>query len=224
MTAATATRSRRPDPNRARWSRASWARRRSAARGSSRRPASRRCRYGRRSSESEGSKLGDDRLAIAFTDLVGFSDWALEAGDDLSLELLREVAEAIEAPVVERGGEVVKRLGDGMMAVFGDADDAVEALFGARERLRWRRGRRVRSPYARWPARRLPAATRRRLPRRRRQHRGPGRRGGLGGRAARSPATRSRSSSPIGIAAKKKLIFRAKGVPRDVTAYSLKAK
>ena len=45
---------------------------------------------------SEGPKLGDDRLAIAFTDLVGFSDWALEAGHDLSLDLLRQVAEAIE--------------------------------------------------------------------------------------------------------------------------------
>ena len=30
-----------------------------------------------------GGKLGDDRLAIVFTDLVGFSDWALEAGDDI---------------------------------------------------------------------------------------------------------------------------------------------
>jgi class 3 adenylate cyclase len=86
---------------------------------------------------ADGSEehTGDERLAIVFTDLVGFSDWALEAGDDLSLELLRAVAGAIEPPVTTRGGEVVKRLGDGMMAVFDDPEPAVDAIFAARERL-----------------------------------------------------------------------------------------
>ena len=80
-------------------------------------------------------RLEDDRLAIVFTDLVGFSDWALEAGDDIALELLREVADAIEPPVVNNRGEVVKRLGDGMMAVFADPDAGAIAVFEARERL-----------------------------------------------------------------------------------------
>ena len=80
-------------------------------------------------------KPGDERLAIVFTDLVGFSDWAVEAGDDISLELLRAVAGAIEPPVEDHRGEVVKRLGDGMMAVFGDPDAALAAIFEARERL-----------------------------------------------------------------------------------------
>jgi len=85
---------------------------------------------------AEGSgKAGDERLAIVFTDLVGFSDWALEAGDDISLELLRAVADAIEPPVTEQGGEVVKRLGDGMMAVFEDPNAALDAIFDARNRL-----------------------------------------------------------------------------------------
>jgi adenylate cyclase len=77
----------------------------------------------------------DERLAIVFTDLVEFSNWALEAGDDIALELLRLVAEAIEPPVVSRHGEVVKRLGDGMMAIFRDSDDAVATVLAARERL-----------------------------------------------------------------------------------------
>ena len=137
---------------------------------------------GRRSGPS--GKPSDDRLAIVFTDLVGFSDWALEAGDDIALELLREVAEAIEPPVVEHRGEVVKRLGDGMMAVFADPDEAVAAVLEARERLdgvevagyrpRMRAGMHV--GYA--------AAARRRLPRRRRQRRRPGRRRGLRRRGA----------------------------------------
>lgn len=85
--------------------------------------------------DSGGRETGSDRLAIVFTDLVGFSDWALEAGDDIALELLREVAEAIEPPVVRHHGEVVKRLGDGMMAVFTDPDDAVTAVLEANARL-----------------------------------------------------------------------------------------
>src|SRR5215210_6391546 len=62
--------------------------------------------------DDDGRKLEGQRRAIVFTDLVGFSDWALAAGDDTALELPREDANAIEPPVVKRGGEVVKRLGD----------------------------------------------------------------------------------------------------------------
>jgi adenylate cyclase len=86
-------------------------------------------------SEAQGRGRGDRELAIVFTDLVEFSEWALEAGDDKSLELLRDVSEAIEPPVEDRGGEVVKRLGDGMMAVFDDAAAALEAVVDARRRL-----------------------------------------------------------------------------------------
>lgn len=85
--------------------------------------------------ESQGRGRGEVDLAIMFTDLVGFSSWALEAGDELALALLREVSEAIEPPIVERRGEIVKRLGDGLMAVFGDASSAVEAAFEARDRV-----------------------------------------------------------------------------------------
>ncbi|MBA2240538.1 MAG: adenylate/guanylate cyclase domain-containing protein [Solirubrobacterales bacterium] len=77
----------------------------------------------------------DRELAIAFTDLAGFSSWALEAGDDAALDLLRNVGEAIEPPVREVGGEVVKRLGDGMMAVFSEPVDALAALIDARQRV-----------------------------------------------------------------------------------------
>jgi adenylate cyclase len=74
-------------------------------------------------------------VAILFTDLVGFSSWALEAGDEPALRLLREVAAAIEPPVSERRGEIVKRLGDGLMAAFWDAGSATEAAFAAHERI-----------------------------------------------------------------------------------------
>jgi adenylate cyclase len=86
-------------------------------------------------SEAQGRGRGDAERAIVFTDLVEFSEWTLEAGDDAAIRLLRDVSEAIEPPVEAKGGEVVKRLGDGMMAVFGDAQSALAAVVEARERL-----------------------------------------------------------------------------------------
>jgi adenylate cyclase len=88
-----------------------------------------------RLAESQDRGHGKVDVAILFTDLVGFSSWALEAGDAAAVRLLREVAAAIEPPVLERQGEVVKRLGDGLMAAFWDASSAVEAAFEASERL-----------------------------------------------------------------------------------------
>jgi adenylate cyclase len=87
-----------------------------------------------RFAEKQDRGRGKVDVAILFTDLVGFSSWALEAGDAAAVRLLREVSEAIEPPVLERQGEVVKRLGDGLMAAFWDAPRAVEAAFEARER------------------------------------------------------------------------------------------
>ena len=78
-------------------------------------------------SEAQGRGLGDEELVIVFNDLVGFSDWTLEAGDTLALELLRRVGQAVEPPIEAHGGRIVKRLGDGVMAVFEAPADAVEA-------------------------------------------------------------------------------------------------
>jgi adenylate cyclase len=79
-------------------------------------------------SEAQGRGRGTDEVTIVFTDLVDFSEWALEAGDDAAVRLLRCLDDVLEPTVRERGGEVVKRLGDGMMAVFDDAPAALEAL------------------------------------------------------------------------------------------------
>src|SRR6478735_6159977 len=87
-----------------------------------------------RVSERQDRGRGKVDVAILFTDLVGFSSWALEAGDRLAIELLREFAEAVEPPILDRRGEVVKRLGDGVMAAFWDASSATEAAFAAHAR------------------------------------------------------------------------------------------
>src|SRR5437773_2814099 len=78
-------------------------------------------------SEAQGRGRGTRDVAILFTDLVEFSSWALDAGDDAALELLRRVFECEEGAVADHGGRVVKRLGDGMMAAFNDAESAVRA-------------------------------------------------------------------------------------------------
>lgn len=85
--------------------------------------------------ESRDRRGGQRDLAILFTDLVGFSSWALEAGDADAVELLREVEGTVEPAIKANGGSVVKRLGDGCMAVFTGAADAVRAALEAQSGL-----------------------------------------------------------------------------------------
>ena len=77
-----------------------------------------------------------EAVTLAFTDLVGFSSWALEAGDGATLKLLRKVAQCVEPPLLEVGGQVVKRMGDGIMAVFPEPVTAIAAILVAREALK----------------------------------------------------------------------------------------
>jgi adenylate cyclase len=86
-------------------------------------------------SERQGRGRGEQELAILFTDLVEFSAWALEAGDETALELLRQVGLVQEPPIGAHGGRVVKRLGDGLMAVFASPAAALEATHEAFEGL-----------------------------------------------------------------------------------------
>ena len=82
-------------------------------------------------SEAQGRGRGDVDVTILFTDLVEFSSWALEAGDEAVIELLGQVDDASQEAVTKNGGEVVKTLGDGMMAVFAEPMNGVEAAHAA---------------------------------------------------------------------------------------------
>jgi adenylate cyclase len=84
-------------------------------------------------SEAQRRRQGTADVAILFTDLVGFSDWALEAGDEAALEVLRQVGDAEQKAISSNKGAVVKRLGDGAMAVFGDSRQAVSAALDAQK-------------------------------------------------------------------------------------------
>jgi adenylate cyclase len=164
---------------------------------------------------------GETELTVVFTDLVGFSSWALEAGDEAATELLREL-DAIVTPIVdEHAGRIVKRLGDGLMVTFLDPADAVAAALAAQAaaaeievagmRPRMRAGahhglpRRVGRDYigvdVNIAARVAQAAKADEL---------------LVSRTVRDEL------DPAEYHCKRKLMFRAKGAPRDLDVYSVK--
>ena len=86
-------------------------------------------------SEASGRGRGTEQVTLLFTDVVGFSSWALEAGDASAVELLRAIGAVSESAVARGGGTIVKRLGDGVMAAFPDAARAVDAAFETRQGL-----------------------------------------------------------------------------------------
>ncbi|MDY6869589.1 MAG: adenylate/guanylate cyclase domain-containing protein [Actinomycetota bacterium] len=86
--------------------------------------------------EKVSGKPANPEVTLVFSDLVGFSSWALTAGDDATLRLLRRVAQAYEPPLLEAGGRIVKRMGDGSMAVFTDPGTAVRSVLKAMAAVR----------------------------------------------------------------------------------------
>lgn len=86
--------------------------------------------------EAVSRRPANEEVTIVFTDLVGFSNWSLHAGDEKTLQLLRGVARAIEPPLLDAGGHIVKRMGDGTMAVFDDPRVAVAAVLEGRRALK----------------------------------------------------------------------------------------
>jgi class 3 adenylate cyclase len=86
--------------------------------------------------ERVARRPANPEVTLVFTDLVGFSTWSLEAGDEAALALLRQVARAVEPPLLDAGGHIVKRMGDGIMAVFRSPSVALRAVLAAKEALK----------------------------------------------------------------------------------------
>jgi len=86
-------------------------------------------------SEKAGRGRGTQEMAVMFTDLAGFSSWALKAGDAPAVTLLREVGTCVETTVVRHQGRIVKRLGDGVMATFLSAQAAVDAALESQDEV-----------------------------------------------------------------------------------------
>ncbi len=78
-------------------------------------------------SQRLGAESDPTEITVLFADLAGFSRWVLKAGDERGLELLRAVAAVVEPEIASHRGQLVKRLGDGHMAVFAEPIAAIEA-------------------------------------------------------------------------------------------------
>ena len=166
------------------------------------------------------SERGETELTVVFTDLVSFSDWALEAGDEAATELLRAVDAALTPTVEEHRGRVVKRLGDGAMVTFLDPGDAVAGALAAQAEVATIEVEGVR-PQMRAGA-----------------HHGQPRRVGrdyvgvdvnIAARVAQAARgdellvsrTVRDGIDPDAYRCKRKLMFRAKGAPKDLGVYSV---
>lgn len=78
--------------------------------------------------ESEDGTPGTTtRLAIAFTDLEGFTRFTERNGDDAASQLIADHYRTVGPIVRSRGGRVVKRIGDGLLLSFPEPEAAVLA-------------------------------------------------------------------------------------------------
>lgn len=66
-------------------------------------------------------------VTVVFTDLEGFTRFTTDQGDEAAVALLAEHHRSAGRVIRSRGGRIVKRMGDGLMVVFGEPDAAVLA-------------------------------------------------------------------------------------------------
>lgn len=80
------------------------------------------------------SNLPVDRAmrTIMFTDLVGYTSFMSRLGDERAFELLREHNSVIRDALTKFGGREIKHTGDGVMAAFDEADQALRSAIEIR--------------------------------------------------------------------------------------------
>lgn len=71
---------------------------------------------------------------IVFTDLVGFTEYTDERGDEAALRLLT-VQDRLVDEAIRGKGRIVKNLGDGLMLWFEDACAAVDCALSLQDRF-----------------------------------------------------------------------------------------
>src|SRR5688572_10307026 len=86
---------------------------------------------------AQGSAVGAGRSTaiVLFTDLVGSTELRSRLGEDAAEELRRDHDRLIAGAVEANRGRLVKNLGDGVMATFTGASDAVTAAVGIQQAL-----------------------------------------------------------------------------------------
>ena len=79
------------------------------------------------STKPEGAPVDKATRTIMFTDLVGYTSMMSRLGDDRAFKLLREHNTVVRDALTKFGGREIKHTGDGVMASFDVADQAVKA-------------------------------------------------------------------------------------------------
>ena len=82
-----------------------------------------------------GVSRGSTMASVLFTDLVDSTALRSRWGDEAADGVRRAHDEALSAVVIAAGGVVVKSLGDGLMAVFDAAADAVGAAVRCQQEI-----------------------------------------------------------------------------------------
>ncbi len=84
---------------------------------------------------AEGVSLGVQSVTVLFTDLVGSTAMYRELGDAKAFSLVWNHFDVLTDVVRDRGGAVVKTIGDAIMAAFARPEDALEAAHELHGRL-----------------------------------------------------------------------------------------
>ena len=84
---------------------------------------------------AEGVSLGVQSVTILFTDLVGSTAMYRELGDARAFNLVWSHFDVLTEVVGQRGGAVIKTIGDAIMAAFARPQDALEAARELHARL-----------------------------------------------------------------------------------------
>ena len=77
-----------------------------------------------------------NECAVLFADLVGSTQLYQRVGDTSAFELVDRCIRTMRIAVETKRGRVVKHTGDGLMAVFRDADSAADATLAIHQTVK----------------------------------------------------------------------------------------
>lgn len=83
----------------------------------------------------KGEKISVDHLTFMFTDLFDSTGMYNEEGDDKAVGQVIDHFEILQVAVAEENGAIVKTIGDSVMAVFGEPEQALKAYLRAQQML-----------------------------------------------------------------------------------------
>jgi class 3 adenylate cyclase len=91
--------------------------------------------YHRAVTQGSGRAAARSTAIVLFTDLVGSTELRSRLGEAAADDLRRHHDALVTAGIEGNGGTVVKNLGDGLMATFGGASDAVAAAVAVQQAI-----------------------------------------------------------------------------------------